>query len=198
MKKILILTLALILAASGLATASVLDFEDLYTGVETYYYPIASPYHGFAMGDYNGFMTQNWSYNYYGAYDGYYYGTTGHGSMFTAYGEKVSFDRGDDFNVSQLDLTAAHWASLDATIEGWKGGSLIYATNVTVTNTGPTVVNLGYSGIDTLSVSPSISHGAYQLVIDNVVYSSAPLPSTLLFLGTGLLGLVGCRGIQKS
>jgi hypothetical protein len=193
MKKIIMLTLSVILGTSGLATAAILDFEDLYPGYETAYYPIANSYHGFTMGDEDGFITKNYSYLTFGVYDGYYYGTAGKVSMFSAYSHTVSLAQAYDFNVYQLDLTAANHPTQDVEIQGWKGGSLMYSTDVTAVNTGRTIVNLWYLGIDTLKIIPVKDGGANQVVIDNLTYT-APLPSTLLFLGTGLLGLVGFRG----
>jgi hypothetical protein len=198
-KKILILTLAVILTASTLATAAVMDFEDLYTGTADYSYPIPSLYHGFTMSSYGGYVTKNFDYTTWGVYTGYHNGTTANVSMFTAWASPVSINRGSDFDVIRLDLAAANYNSQDATIEGWQGGSLKYTNEFSVTDTGPTAINLFYTGIDTLYILPHTDfRGANHVVIDNVVYTTAPLPSTLLFLGTGLLGLAGSRGIKKS
>jgi hypothetical protein len=112
--------------------------------------------------------------------------------MFTWYARPVSLKRGGDFNVDSLNLTAAWNLSQLGVIEGWEGGSKIYSLPVNATNTGPTLITLNWTGIDTLLIIPMRNEipGGNQFVIDNLNYT-APLPSTLLFVGTGLLGLAG-------
>jgi hypothetical protein len=189
MKKIIIITLAVVLVTSGLATAAILDFEDLWTGSEEYNV-IGSIYHGFTMGNDGYYMTQICYPN-----SGYYYGTDGRVSMFTWYARPISLKRESDFNVGSLDLTAAWNLSQPGVIEGWEGGSKIYSRLVNATNTGPTLITLNWTGIDTMLIIPMTYDipGGNQFIIDNLSYT-APLPSTLLFVGTGLLGLAGYRG----
>jgi hypothetical protein len=187
MKKILVLVMAVVLATSGLATAAILDFEDLYPGYETYN-PIGSPYNGFTMSADCYYMTK---YSLIGS--GYEYGTFDKVSMFNWYARPIWLTNGGLSIVNDLYLTSAWDASQNVIIEGWVGGyggTLVHNTTVAINDLAPTHVVLNWAGIDTLYFN---SNGGDKLVIDNIGYSAAPLPSTLLFMGTGLLGLLGRR-----
>jgi hypothetical protein len=188
MKKILVLLMALLLATSGLSTAAILDFEDL-NPPPGWYVPISSPYHGFTMSASSYGIDKNYDVN-----SGYFTGTFGNVSMFNGLANQIWMTNASLSILNDLYLTSAWNASQDAIIQGWLGGyggTLVYDTTVNINNLGPTHVVLNWTGIDTLYFN---SNNGNQLVIDNITYNgAAPLPSTLLFLSTGLLGLVGRR-----
>jgi hypothetical protein len=190
MKKILIITLAVIMTTSAAALADVMDFEDFYQGTQTYA-AINNFYHGFTMGADNWYITKNLMPG-----SGYEYGTTGNVSMFSNYARPIILSSSTDFSVQSFDLTSAWNSSETVIIQGWKSGHMIHSDDVTAYNTGATPVSLNYTGIDTLQIIPT----SRQILVDNLVCNfpqlnvvAVPLPSSLILMGMGLLRLTAFR-----
>ena len=92
MKKLWVLIgCVIMLAVAGRvdASLSVLNFEDLYPGYESYG-TFTSPYNGFTMGVDATWTTKYYEFKYNSHYTRYTNGTIGNVSMFTGYANPVS------------------------------------------------------------------------------------------------------------
>jgi hypothetical protein len=88
-----------------------------------------------------------------------------------------------------------YYGATSVTITG-KLGETEIGTIIIDLSPGPLVwYDIGLEGIDTLVFEATGPVGRYFLM-DNFVYTHAPLPPSLLLLGTGILGLVGLRKIK--
>lgn len=109
------------------------------------------------------------------------------------------------FTLNGFYLTAAFKDGLKVEIEGFLAGIKKYSTTLVVNATGSTLETLNWSGLDKVSFSSSggVSHPGYthgpgsatQFVLDNLTYTPipAPLPASVLLLGSGVLGLGALR-----
>ncbi len=172
------------------ASALVVDFEDLYSGVEVAD-NIPGHYNGLNWGSAAWYVTKDRMPG-----TGYQAGTIDNVSMFSTFGLDAWVGGiSDDFLGAYL--TAGSGES-DVTVEGTKDGSLLFSSDVTVFSDRPTWFDFNFSGVDTIFFKP----GTELVVIDNLTFGSAesteaspvPEPSTIVLMGVGFVGLaLGCR-----
>ena len=189
---------ALFFASS--ASALVIDFEDLYSGVEEYD-SIPAGYQGLQWGAAAYYLTDNLEPG-----TGYQVGTIGDAALFSAFRLDVGImGLTEDFLGAYL--TAGVDASEKVTVEGFKGSHLttapVFSSEITVFNDAATWFDFNFADIDSIWFRP---HGN-QIVIDDLTFgavqgaeaSPVPEPSTLVLLGAGFVGLVlGCRRKMKN
>jgi hypothetical protein len=114
------------------------------------------------------------------------------------------------FILNSLYLTAYWNDGLNVEIEGFSGGlggTLLHDVTETINTTSPTLVNLDWTGIDTVSFlasggsqNPNFSGSGTQFALDNLDLTIVPIPAALPLFATGIggLGLLGWRRKRKA
>jgi hypothetical protein len=187
MKKLVFLLFLLsTLVFSGIANASVLTFEDLYPGYETFS-QLPSGYAGFNWDSDSWWITKG-----YHPGSGYDYGTMGNVSLFTAYAAPISMGSAATFDFYGAYITAAWDSSENVVVEGWRSDSLVYSQTIETHNDKAYWFVFNYQDIDTLTFTPEDSNAGH-IAIDNLTYNAVPVPGAVYLLGFGLAGLAGLR-----
>jgi hypothetical protein len=206
MKSLLILTLCLgMLFWAGATTAGyapILDFEDLYPG-----YPAEGPMPG-PSGQphiYQGFSwvyTARWVTPNCPGYYQYNSGIIGNVGLHNMDWDLIHFYLAIpgtfDFLGAYFTGAQTDW---DLTVEGG-GGTASYSTTITILKDTPQWFDLNFTDVTWITITPhpvgnpSITGGDF--VMDNVNAplggdGDVPICSTLLLLGSGLLGLLALR-----
>jgi hypothetical protein len=190
MKKLLgfICAVTLVLGVVGSASALILDFEDLYTSS---FQAIPNGYGGFNWNAATQIGVINADYHPDSGYD--YGSVSGDMAAFNYYGDTpsdIDLVGFGTFTFNGAWFTSA-WYDQTISFGGYNNGSLLYtSSNYSINTTDPLWIALDWSGIDRLEINST----NYQWVMDNFTYNeSAPVPepSTILLVGTGLLGIIG-------
>jgi len=109
---------------------------------------------------------------------------------------------GSTFGLESLFVTAAWRDGMTVTITGYLGGLLKDTFSTTVDTSGPTLINLNWSDIDTVAFDASggtIHPGffpnepATQIVLDDIVVTPLPAALPLFAGGAGVIGFFGWR-----
>lgn len=202
MKRLLGLVLAtgMVLGTAMMAEATVVTFDDLpgsafipngYAGLDWSNLRIKNTIGSGPSGYVNGLVSPfNVVYN-----SG---GTPGSVSSATA------------FDFVGAYLTAAWNTGLNINLQGWNGATLLYNQTVVVDPWAPTYFNLNFNGITSLYINsfggvdvPQFNGSGTHIAMDNFTYNQAaphptPEPSTMILLGSGVLGLVAARRLKRS
>lgn len=191
-----LLSVGLILAASAfVAHADTLTFDDITTDVSI---DVSVP-NGYGDFDWNEFHVVH--KDYYHPESGYTRGTVSGNYTAFNWGSQVATVNDTLFDFNSAYLTAAWNTGLNIQVEGFLGGVSVHNTTVVVDNTGPTLFNFDFLGIDSLfftsfggvDANPDDGGSGTHFAMDNFTYNVIPLPSAALLgmLGMGLVGL--CR-----
>jgi hypothetical protein len=202
--RIMLSTCCLPLLASSLATAEIIDFEDVATP-----YTIDLFAYGSVSAGYRGF---NWGTNWPGgssepipAGSATVYqnsGTTNSGyltaiaggtrAMFTPTSSagfyQLTVSRSEEWDFVSADIAAAWRTGMVVEFTGSLAGNQLYSYSVTLNSAGVLyAMNLNFQGIDTLTIRSSGGSNAYSsgagahLIIDNFAYT-VPAPSAMALL----------------
>lgn len=169
--------------------ALVIDFEDLYPGVDAFG-QIPSNYVGYTWSDSSWWVTKDFVPG-----SGYQAGTIGNVSLFSAKALALTLSNGQPFNFLGAYITAGWATSLEFTVEGLLGGSVQYSTALATSNDQPYWFLFNFVGIDELRFTPGagfingVETTGRQLVLDNITVVPTPEPSTALLLVLGIGGL---------
>lgn len=104
--------------------------------------------------------------------------------------------RTGSFDLNSAYVTAAWFNGLQVRVEGYGGGVLLYDNTYTVNASGPTLINFGYVGVDTVTwtafggtdIPLSYIGYGHQFAIDDMVVT-VPEPGVLPLGVMGVLGL---------
>lgn len=191
MKRVICLIAAMFAAALPVYGASVvIDFEDLYDGVEVF---------EILPDEYGGF---NWSGNTQWLTSqavpvpesGFEYGTVGNASIVTGAEnfvvKPVSMESETSFDFLGAYITAAWNIDQDFTVEGWRSDVKVYSSYKTTSYDEPHWFDFDFMDIDTLWFIPGtggtgggLLGKGNHLVIDDITL--VPEPSSLLLLTLG-------------
>jgi len=160
----------LLLLLSGTCQAAVLDFEDLYAGVEETR-AIPAGYAGFEWGSNTYAITKDCLAN-----SGYQRAIRGHEGLFTYYAEDISFS-GRAFDLISATIGLAWAKSGQVVVEGYRSGQRVYATTVTTNWSGGAKFTFGYERIDRVRiVATKRGTPAWFVVVDDIeVEAQAPV-----------------------
>ena len=109
---------------------------------------------------------------------GYQHGVvSGNNVAANGYGDPAQFS-GQPFNFKGAYLTGAWNDGLNVTVEGYRGGTVVYDQTVTVNTSGPTWFNADYRGVDTVRFvssggTPSGDGGGAHFAMDNLTIDSS-------------------------
>jgi hypothetical protein len=199
--RIMLSTCCLPLLASSLATAEIIDFEDVatpYTGESFPYGSVSAGYRGFIWGTNGGYppLASGAAAVYQNS------GTTDSGyltaiaastrAMFTPSSSdgfhQLTVSRSEEWDFVSADIAAAWRTGMVVEFTGSLAGNQLYSYSVTLNSAGVLyAMNLNFQGIDTLTIRSSGGSNAYSsgagahLIIDNFAYT-VPAPSAMALL----------------
>jgi hypothetical protein len=186
MKKLLILfaIAALLMGTVGIASATVLTFDELSGSGSL---SALNPYRGII----------NWEPGVWFYYDSY------QPPYFPESPPERTFESTSEYHpywsfVTPVVYEGSYFSGYPtATVQMdlYLGGTLEYSTGTFAPSSTPTFFATGYSGLVNKVVINTPEPDFW--VMDNLTYSAIPLPPSVLLLGSGLLGLLGLRRFRK-
>lgn len=202
MKRILGLVLAtgMVIGTAMMAEATVVTFDDITPGGAI----IPNGYTGLDWSNFRVYDTTGASPS------GYVNGLVSPSNVaYNAYGSPASISSASLFDFNGAYLTAAWNTGLSINLQGWNGATLLYDQTVIVDTLAPTYFNFNYTGITSLYLNSfggtnfGYNGSGTQIAMDNFTFNQSnptptPEPSTMLLLGSGVLGLVAARRYMKS
>lgn len=182
--------LSIVLAASlflyaptAQAVPTTLDFENIYAFPSGAYGQMPTGYGGMTWNQHSWWLTDFWFPQAVVGNVALY--NRDRGALSVNFGHQVAFDSA---YINPIFVT------MNIIVEGWTDGQLLYSQTLTLSNTQPNLLTFNYSGIDTLGFR-STTPGWFT--VDNLTITN-PEPSSLILLGTGLVGFGLWRRSKKS
>jgi hypothetical protein len=203
MKKIisLVAPIVLMFGTFGMANASMLNFDDiaLADGARVY----LSTYHDLHFINAAAKNPTPTEYSAAGV-------VSPDNAVYNPYGDPLSIytNTSTTFDLNSAFFTAQVTTDLQIDAYGYHNGAEVYHDVFTVGRETPFNAVFNWSGVDKVTFAGSGGSYGYSnsalhkyFVMDNFVYnepmSSVPIPSAILLLGSGLLGLSGVAGRRK-
>lgn len=202
MKRLLGLVMAtgLVFGTAMMAEATVVTFDDL-SGIT----PIANGYNGLNWNNIYSLDTSTYQAS------GYVNGVVSPVNVaFNGFGSPGTISSATAFDFNGAYFTAAWNTGLNINLEGYNGATLLYSQTIVVDPWAPTYFTFNYMGITSLylnsygGVDAGFGGGVTHFAMDNFTFNQqanptpTPEPSTMLLLGSGVLGLVAARRYMKS
>lgn len=194
-KSICIIIVIFISSLPVYATTTVIDFDELYLGVQTSDF-LPTGYSEFDWSDNTMWVTSQLP-SVLGS--GFEYGTVGDASIVTGAGNAISMASSTPFSFLSANITSAWNTDHAFTIEGWLAGTLIHTSSGTTSYDKAYKFDFVFEGIDELRFIPGTGTdvpgggAGNHLVIDNITVIT-PEPCSLLLLGLGGLVLRKRKG----
>ncbi|MCD4720467.1 MAG: PEP-CTERM sorting domain-containing protein [Desulfobacula sp.] len=187
-----VLSICMVLGLFSVASATVLDFDDITTNQYAQFYS-----YGGLDWTHSGAVVEGYAGGYYAqsAVSGDYAFYNGDGNTAT-----VSISSGT-FDFSGAWFTPAGKTIFgEVGVEAFFGGVSQGIVNIDLVELAPLWVDFDFVGIDMLVFTPvpSTGHGSY-FAMDDFTYSSNPVPepATMLLFGLGILGIAGVNRRKK-
>ena len=154
---------------STCAFSYTIDFEDLYTGVEMSYGMLEDGYGGFSWSSYAKWITSQKMPD-----TGYERGTIGHVSLYTSGCRDITLWSAVPVDFRGAYITSAYRTDQDVTVEGWRGGTMIYSDTIITSNDQAYWFGFDYYNIDTLVFRPNRTEDETDrhIVIDNITINA--------------------------
>jgi hypothetical protein len=166
------------------AVPTVLDFENIYTFPGGAYGQMPPGYAGFTWNSTSWWLTDYWAPH---AIDG-------NVALYNRQrGDIVVSLSGGVWTVQSAYITPV-FSTLSIVVEGWTNGLLTHSVTVTGSNAQLNNYVLEFHGVDTIGFRPT---QLGYFTVDNIALIHNPEPSTVILMGSGLVGLGFLRKRMK-
>jgi len=203
-KYIFVLISIMLLLSSSLCGATVIDFEDLYTGVNIKE-ALPADYAGVTWSDNAHYYTSNRVNDTYLKGTGYEYGMFGNVAIVNSGATELSITFDARYDFSGAYITSAWLVNQSVTVEGWDGDTRLYSETIVTSYNDPYYFDYLYEGINKLLFVPGggeaagFAYETSHIILDNIDPvetqngTLVPEPYSILLIGLGLLGIAMFR-----
>jgi hypothetical protein len=186
--KLLFIGIALVGATAAGNAATLLTFDDLPAGGPSDFDPPVVP-DGYGGLNWDNFAVVNGLE--FGATtgEGYYYGVVSSPNVaFNDYGDPASLAVSSGlFDLDSGYLTSAlnSFPTLNIQVQGFVGATMLYNNTYTVNNSGPTLINFDYAGVDSVTFTAGDEEPSW-FVMDNLTVT-VPEPRTYALMSMAVV-----------